>query len=500
MQIFWLKRNLRLQDSEPFFLSLKCWRAFGRVLPLYIHEPGLIAQPDVSRQHQAFVQETLDELATELRDLGGQLLQMVGESLAVLDRLHQCQPITRIWTHRETTQRNQYQRDQKVRAWCRVHGVELMEVEQNGIARGAQPCISFPDYFSKSVNLTLRDPTGAKLAARFAPLPFPGCEAHDIPLADGADKPLRQKGGRAAAIRVLDSFFNVRNINRYPFQISSPNTAWAGCARISTYLAYGILSDREVFQAVDRVVTSGQQTLDAQGFQRLQERARFFLDRLCWRRQYIQSFETRPELEYQCLLPQFNGVREATFDERLFKAWQSGHTGVPYIDAAMRCLHQTGWINMRLRATVVSFATMNLWLPTPRVAQCLATEFLDYEPALHHVIHQIVAGTTNFDGLMVYDPVKQGQDHDPDGQFIRRWVPELSGLTGPQVHDLSITAGQLSRAAERLGFAPYSQAIVDCRMTAKVAKRRIHAIKHGLPDPGFTDAAAAEVEQQMRLI
>ncbi|GGC69190.1 FAD-binding domain-containing protein [Marinobacter halophilus] len=248
------------------------------------------------------------------------------------------------------------------------------------------------------------------------------------------------------------------------------------------------------------MVTSGHQTLDAQAFQRLQERARFFLDRLCWRRQYIQTFETRPELEYECLLPQFNGVREATFDERLFEAWQSGRTGVPYIDAAMRCLHQTGWINMRLRATVVSFATMNFWLPITRVAQFLATEFLDYEPAVHHVIHQIVAGTTNFDGLMVYDPIKQGRDHDPDGLFIRRWVPELSGLHGPQVHDPSTTAGQHSQAAKGLGFAPYPQVIVDCRLTAKVARRRVHAIKHGLPDPGFAGAEVTEVEQQLRLI
>lgn len=500
MQIFWLKRNLRLQDSEPFFLSLKCWRAFGRVLPLYIHEPELIAQPDVARQHQAFSQETLAELATELQALGGELLQMVGESVAVLDRLHQCQPITRIWSHRETTQHSQYQRDRQVRAWCRAHGVELMEVAQNGIARGAQPSISFPEYFSKSVNLMLRDPTGAELSARFAPLPVPSCEPHDIPLAAGADKPLRQAGGRSAALTALDSFFTIRNINRYPFQISSPNTAWQGCSRISTYLAYGVLSDREVFQAVDRVVTSGHQTLDAQAFQRLQERARFFLDRLCWRRQYIQTFETHPELEFECLLPQFNGVREATFDERLFEAWQSGCTGVPYIDAAMRCLHQTGWINMRLRATVVSFATMNLWLPTTRVAQFLATEFLDYEPAVHHVIHQIVAGTTNFDGLMVYDPIKQGRDHDPDGQFIRRWVPELSNLRGPAVHDLSMTAGQLSPTAATLGCAPYPEAIVDCRMTATIAKRQIHTIKQGLPVSGVADTQRTEIEQQMRLI
>jgi len=200
---------------------MKAFRSHGKVLPLYIHEPSLIAQPDISRQHQ---------------------------------------------------------RDDDVRAWCKTHSVELVETGQNGIARGAD------------------------LSKRFAPLPFASNPANEIPLAKGTDKPYRQKGGRKAAQKILDGFFNVRNISRYPSQLSSPNTAWDGCSRISTYLAYGIVSDREVFQAL----------------------------------------EAHPELETQCMLPQFNGVREAEFDEALFTAWSSGLTGVSYIDAAMRCLNDSG--------------------------------------------------------------------------------------------------------------------------------------------------------------
>ncbi|TGN39177.1 deoxyribodipyrimidine photo-lyase [Marinobacter confluentis] len=294
MQIFWLKRNLRLQDSEPFYCSMRDYRHYGGVLPLYIHDPDLIRQPDVSRQHQAFIQETLTELAKELEALGGGLLQAVGESTAVLDKIHQLSPIKRIWTHRETSQQSEYQRDKQVRVWCNARGVELVEVEQNGIARGSQKALSFPEYFSASINLTLKDPTGTDLSKRFAPLPFPSCCESEIPLARGADKPLRQKGGRKAGKKILDQFFNVRNISRYPSRISSPNTAWDGCSRISTYLAYGIVSDREVFQAVDRVVSSGHEKQNSVQFQRLQDQARFFLDRLNWRRQYIQTFERYP--------------------------------------------------------------------------------------------------------------------------------------------------------------------------------------------------------------
>jgi deoxyribodipyrimidine photo-lyase len=206
-------------------------------------------------------------------------------------------------------------------------------------------------------------------------------------MAAGEDKPLRQKGGRSHAEALLTRFFTPAKVKRYPFSISSPNSAWEGCSRVSTYLAYGILSDREVFQAVDRAVTDANAQYSKSEFERFQDNARFYLDRLSWRRQYMQTFESNPRLEFECMLAQFNGIRESEYCESEycesdFEAWKDGRTGYPYIDAAMRFLNKSGWLNMRLRATVVSFATMNLWIPTTRVAEHLAQEFLDYEPGI----------------------------------------------------------------------------------------------------------------------
>ena len=471
---------------------MRAFRKKGKVLPLYCHEPALIQQPDVSRQHQLFIQETLEELDRDIQLLGGKLLQAVGSAVDILDRIHRVQPLTKIWTHQETTQNSQFQRDKAVAAWCAGHGVELEEFAQNGIARGSQEPELFPPYFARSVSLKLRDPVGTDLSERFAALPFQSCDPRAIPIAAGVDKPLRPKGGRLQAIKNLNRFFTVPHVQRYPFQISSPNTAWRGCSRLSTYLAYGIVSDREIFQAVDRVVTSAHSQMNADQFGKFQDTARFYLDRLSWRRQYLQTFETRPELEFQCMLAQFNGIREADYlegpSEQHFNAWKQGLTGFPYIDAAMRFLNQTGWINMRLRATLVSFATMNLWLPTTKVAEYLATEFLDYEPGIHHVIHQLIAGTTEFSELMVYDPVKQGRDHDLDGHFIRKWVPELADVSGSELHDLTKTAFSLSKQAEILGYRPYPEAIVDHRATAKKAKDRVSELRRS--DPERQKAAA----------
>lgn len=482
MQVFWLKRNLRLQDSEPFYEAMRTYRRHGQVLPLYLHEPHLIRQPDVSRQHQMFVHETLDELCREIRDIGGQLLEIVGEAVDAFDRLHRIQPITRICAHQETTQACQYARDLAVADWCRDHNVEFVEWAQNGVTRAgtSQVRLSFPDYFSASVSRQLKNPRGVNLGSRFAPLPMETASRTDVPPARGSDKPHRQKGGRSRAEAILSNFFSVRNIQQYPFKISSPLTAWDGCSRMSAYLAYGVVSDREVFQAVDKVVTEGNQRLGPQAFEKLQDRARFYLDRLMWRRSYIQSLEDNPALETEPSIVHFQGARDE-LDSDLFQAWCAGRTGFPFIDALMRSLHETGWINMRGRAALVSFATMNLWQPTVRVAEYLAAEFMDYDPAVHFPIHQVVSGQAAAEnGLMVYDPVKQGRDHDPEGQFIRRFVPELMDLPGGAVHDLSLTSGHISDRAGQEYLEAYPAPIVDHKATSKVARKRVHALQKGL--------------------
>jgi len=319
----------------------------------------------------------------------------------------------------------------------------------------------------------------------------------EIPVARGEDKKLRKKGGRRAAQSELDRFFDIEPLKRYPFQISSPLTAWNGGSRISTYLAYGIISDREVFQAVDRAVTKAHSQLSEDQFERFESNARFYLDRLRWRRNYLQTFEDKPEIEYQYLMPEFEGVRESEFNPAHFKAWTEGRTGIPYVDAGIRSLNQTGWLNMRLRSTILSFATHNLWIPTFKVAEYLAREFLDYEPGIHFPIHQLSSGTTPSREIMVYDPIKQGLDHDTEGKFIQRWVPELSDLPAPAIHSLYPAAGHLSAAAEKYGYAPYPKPIVDYKSTTKLAKDRIQSIKNGGLVKGKVVSAEGPVQQSL---
>jgi len=481
MQIFLLKRNLCLQDSDPFFEAMKGYRRFGQVLPLYLHEPSMIHQPDVSLQHQNFVFETLDELSEEVRSIGGRLLELVGEAVPTLADIHRVTPITRICTHQETTQGVQYERDEAVRQWCSENGIEFVEYQQDGVVRAGrkdQQQQTFPEYFADSVNRALKDPRGVDLSARFAPFPMPPALRTAVPRAQGYDRPFRQRGGRSEAEKILTDFFSVRSISQYPFKLSSPNTAWDGCSRISAYLSYGIVSDRAVMKAVDDAVSHGHSCMDAAAFETLQERARFYLDRLMWRRSYLQMFDDDPALEYRHALPQFDGVRISGRDDPLFQAWRAGRTGFPFIDACIRCLKETGWLNMRGRAAITSFATMNLWHDIHNVAAFLAGEFLDYMPGIHWPIIQVVSGTASpQNGIMVYCPMKQALGHDKDGIFIRRYVPELCDLKAPHIHDLSQTANHLSETAQRSGLLPYPAPIVDHIATARVAKKRVNELQ-----------------------
>jgi len=161
-------------------------------------------------------------------------------------------------------------------------------------------------------------------------------------------------------------------------------------------------------------------------------------------------------------------------DERII-AFEQGRTGYPFVDACMRCLLETGWLNFRMRCMLVSFAIYNLWFYWRAVAGHMGRCFLDFEPGIHYPQMQMQAATTGVD-MRCYSVTKQAKDQDPKGDFVRRYVKELSSITDSKV----LEPWKYKQIAAVVTAAGYPQRIVDEAKTAKASKTVIVAMQKEL--------------------
>jgi deoxyribodipyrimidine photo-lyase len=198
-----------------------------------------------------------------------------------------------------------------------------------------------------------------------------------------------------------------------------------------------------------------------------------FEGRLHWHCHFMQKLETEPRLEFENMQRATADLRSPNCDPARLGAWMSGTTGWPLVDACMRALKHSGWINFRMRALMMSVASYQLWLHWREPALHLARQFVDYEPGIHYAQAQMQSGTTGINTLRIYNPVKQSMDHDANGVFIRTWVPELSRVDSRWIHApwLMPRSVQQQRGV-RIG-RDYPAPLVDHEVAARQARQKI---------------------------
>jgi deoxyribodipyrimidine photo-lyase len=478
--IVWFKRDLRLHDHAALHHASRQ----GPVLCLYVIESQLWAQRDAANQHYQFLLESLRELHQALREHGGRLHVLSGEVPTVFAQLHAAAPFSAVYAHEETGNDFTYQRDLALGRWCRDQGVGWHEFPQFGVVRRLQD----RDTWQGRWNLHMNAACWSLPALQFIEMPWQQARAPsalDLGL-DAHDPPLRQRGGRTAGLAVLASFLHERS-GQYRGGISSPLSAPTACSRLSPYLTYGCLSLREIIQATRTEMLA----LPASAGRRKQGLTAF-VSRLYWHCHFIQKLESEPELEYQNVHRGYDGLREDDWNAAHFEALKTARTGWPLVDACVVMLRETGWLNFRMRAMLVSVAAYPLWLDWRPVGHWLAGQFLDYEPGIHWSQMQMQSGTTGINTTRIYNPVKQAMDHDPYGHFVRRWLPYMRKVPDAWLFEPWRMPDDLQqRCGVRVGVE-IPLPLVELTDAMRQAKARLYAVR---TDPDVKAARTAIVDK-----
>ena len=454
IDIVWFKKDLRTLDNK----SLEFASNSGNpTLFIYIIEPSVTDSPDCDKRHSRFIYESLIDVEKRFRKFSLDLNYINCEALEFFEEISKKYNINNVLSYQEIGNNLTYSRDKIIANFFHSNNINWIQNKTNGIIRGLKSRKNWKkkwiDEMKSEIVITDLDSINKQKVKIPSSIKL-------LNLSHIAKKKF-QPGGETYAWMYVKSFLKSRHIG-YTKNISRPNESRISCSRLSPYLAYGNFSSRQIYQFFNRSTKNRDITN--------------FLSRLQWRCHFMQKFDDEPEMEFKNINKAYDTIRN-NYDENLLIKWKEGITGIPIIDACMRCLDQTGYLNFRMRAMIVSFAAFNLWQDWKNFSHHLAKKFLDYEPGIHYSQIQMQSAVTGINTVRIYNPVKNSIDLDPKGEFIKKWLPELSNIPAENIHQpWKMTLIEQQMYDFQIG-KDYPNPIVDIDLSRKEASNKIWEIK-----------------------
>lgn len=471
--LYWHKRDFRFFDNDVLH-----WLNENQVefLPVYFWEPSLMNSYELCGIHQFAVSQAIEGIRERYLRQHIEFFECFGEALECLDRLFDKFQFETLISHMEHGTQLTFDRDLAVKEWCKHNGVRWIEMPSCTVKRGLKSRDDRPEIWKRHMDAPLKPVPKALKGIAVSP------EVRDIwksRISEFKDELERESFvGRFQIVNErsahddLQDFLNHRSL-KYRGGISSPNSAMTAGSRLSVHLAWGTLSIRCVYkttqQKMRELACPLPDGIPTAAHKRHYASLKSFSARLHWRDHFIQRLEDEPKMPDYTLNPAFEHVLFENDPVKL-EAWMKGTTGEPMIDACMRCLQSTGFLNFRMRSMCISYGVYGLHLDWRVLGREMAKMFFDYEPGIHWSQVQMQAGVVGINTIRVYSPEKQLLDQDPDCRFVREWISELSEFSSDEIKNYNNLLADLGS---------YPHPIVDFKSQSAEMKKRIYGIKNG---------------------
>jgi deoxyribodipyrimidine photo-lyase len=414
--IVWFRRDLRISDHAPLHRAAQR----GAVIPVFIFDRALLHHPETSAARVAFMLECLRSLDQELRDRGGRLILRSGDPVEILPQLIRATVAEGIYAHIDFERIYGRVRDARLNRALAAQDLKIRWFEPLGAVADLMP---YPDYrdrwFAEMAEDCLPPPSRVHVPTEISSEMIPTLP--DLGLLP--DHKVIPPGGTTAARQLLQNFLAEKS-DRYYWQLSYPSAE--ATTGLSPHIKFGAISIRECYHTT--------QELQPSADPRVQRSCQQLIARMRWGSGFAQRFRYLPQLELRSLYHVFDADGWA-FDESLYQAWQQGQTGFPIIDAAARCLQATGgWkeLNFRVRAIYASFLGNLLGMDWRYGALHFMQHLIDGDCPIDHYQWAMQSGVTHCidkTWTRIYNPEQCAVDRcDPDGHFIKRWLPELADV------------------------------------------------------------------------